>query len=161
MEKDDAVRDIPPAVRTYLNRICYDDLKTQPFTEVVQKSGMPEPFYRQAQKQIYGDRQMTPGMLLRICKLLGDFTPLVMCGEEIGIAITVEQPRMHSDDEVRELLEANAAMGELNGELTKALTEGHKLSKAELIALLSKCSSATNELKDVHAVLSKKAGGAK
>ncbi len=159
MKNDEVVRDIPPHVRIYLNRVTYGDLKAMPFTEAVAKAGLPEQFYAQAQKQIYGDRAMTPGMLMRICKVIGDYTPLAMCADEIGVTVHIEQPRLHSDDEVRELLEANAAIGALNGELRSALADSGKLNRTQLISLLTKAATASSELDDVRTVLTRKAGG--
>lgn len=132
--------------RAALTQIALGEKGRTPLLHVMRQNGM-EHLYPSYYAMIIGNNTISPFVMLHICKMYGDFTPLYLQAEALGIHITA-----HTDGHepnplgvLGDLLKDNAAMGELNAEFEAALQDG-KITASEKRRLVGKAQRAIQNI---------------
>jgi len=149
-----SMEDVPFEVRAALYEITLKRATgRKPLTEMLNSLHLGE-HYSAIHQQIKGSCNLTPNMLIELCKAYNDFTPLLLLFAEHGIGLSLEIDRPVPTNVIRQIATANKAMGDVNGELASALSDG-RVSKSELASIARRATEAMHQMHDVIAAAGK------
>lgn len=110
--------------------------------------------YSAIHQQIKGSSNLTPNILIELCKAYNDYTPIVLLFADHNIGITLDVERPVPGNVAKQIARANASMGRVSDELANAL-EDNRISKTELAAIARRATEAMQEMGDVVAAAGK------
>lgn len=139
--------DISFEARAALYEMTLSKNATEPLAVVLRRHHM-EHIYQEIWQRIRGTMNMTPTLLLTLCQWYDDFTPLQLEYAAMGLEASIPQKARRTGDIVLEIAEANAAMGAVNEQLAKALSDG-KVTKAEVVEVARRANRAMREVYDI------------